>query len=221
MRFQLVAVVFTLIMSLFVTGCCCCGGGAPRTPSSTPVELSQAPLDKANQEEALQEEAMPAPAPEPDLPAKQLAFHEAVEPYYDSYWDAPNELKKSALRTQRKGDIKQALGGSRTVSGWVGTVKTMGTNSEGKAYVTIQLKDSKIRVKTWNNGLSDISDGTLIAQGTSMFNQVAELSKRDEVVFSGKFRSSDMDYAKESSLTESGSMTSPEFIFKFTDIQKK
>jgi len=182
-------------------------------PATTVAKSAPAPAVKA-----------PAPPPKPTpppLPAKQQAFTTAVESYFSPYRSAPNELKKSTLRTQRSGAIKKALGNSKAVSGWVGTLKKMSTNSEGKAFIEIKLDGSDVMVQCWNNGLSDIMDKTLIEQGSKMFTAIADLSKGDKVVFSGTFVKGDKDWVGEQSMTESGSMTDPEFTFRFSSVKRK
>ncbi len=158
------------------------------------------------------------------IPESERNFIDAVESYYDKYESAPNELKKSTLRMERQKEIKNILK-SVNINNWVGNLRNTGTNSKGKAYIEITLANSKIRVETWNNGVSDAFDNTLIPNGSTVYNQIAELSKGDMVVFSGKFlKDSDgkgLDYIKEMSLTENGSMTKPEFLFIFSNVEKK
>ena len=154
------------------------------------------------------------------LPIDQREFCSTVADYYRNYGQAPNEFKKSALRRARAEAIGKIIP-SRSVRGWVGTVSDMETTSDGNGILAVKLLgSSNITVKTWNNGLSDIGSHTLIPCGSSLYDQVADLAKGDEVVFSGRFLSGDMDYIKESSLTEKGSMSSSEFIFTFTSIGK-
>ncbi|HWO56434.1 MAG TPA: hypothetical protein VNN55_02590 [bacterium] len=181
----------------------------PKEDGSTQIaERNQDPPEPSHEAEAV-------------IPADQLRFVSAVEAFYDAYEDAPNELKKSALRTNRRGEIANALSGDRTVSSWAGTLRDMGTNSEGKAYVSIQLEGSKIRVQTWNNALSDITDGTLIDQSSPIFDALSGLSEGDRVTFDGRFMADDRDFIEEQSVTERGSMTSPEFTFRFTRIVRR
>jgi hypothetical protein len=98
----------------------------------------------------------------------------------------------------------------------------MATNSDGKGILDVELSgSSRIKIKTWNNSLSDIGDDTLIPHGSLVYNQVANLSQGDMVYFSGRFASGDLDYIKESSMTESGAMNEPEFIFTFTNVGKQ
>jgi hypothetical protein len=97
----------------------------------------------------------------------------------------------------------------------------LGTNSDGKAYISIRLSGSEsIVVKTWNNAISDFEDETLINQGTSMYSALSELSERTSVTFSGDFIPDAKDHIKEASLTEEGSMTEPEFLIRLRTIKQ-
>lgn len=180
-----------------------------KKPFETKVSTNSSTKIDTNQSEALKVEK-----------SQQQEFIDSIQSFIREYRSAPNELKKSAIRTKRKNAIKAVLKGNLKVHNWIGELKTMETNSEGKAIVSVVLKGSKIRVQTWNNFASDFIDNTLIEQGTQLFNKIAELSKGSEVVFSGAFISSEEDYIGEQSLTEKGSMTEPEFTLKFYDIEK-
>jgi len=154
------------------------------------------------------------------LPDKETAFIQAIQSAKAAYKEAPNELIKSAIRTQRGKLIQKALGGSRNVSDWIGVLNDMETSSEGKAILEIKLEGTDIQVGTWNNTLSDMFDNTLIPQESPVYFAASQLKEGDRVIFSGTFLPSDgNDYVKESSLTESGSMSRPEFIFKFKAIK--
>jgi len=96
----------------------------------------------------------------------------------------------------------------------------METNSEGKGIISVQLDGAEIRVETWNNAISDLTNNTLIEHGSLLYKTISELKLGDKVIFSGTFLSGEDDYIAEKSLTEFGSMTSPEFTFRFTDIEK-
>jgi hypothetical protein len=152
------------------------------------------------------------------IPADQAAFVSTVESFYQPYRAAPNELKKSALRTERRNALEKALPSTQVV-GWVGTLESMQTTSDGKAYISIRLYGSTVRVKTYNNGPSDLFERTLIGQGTPLYNTVAALSTGDLVSFTGEFLSG-KDFIREASVTEEGSMTEPEFIFRFTSVAR-
>ncbi len=89
----------------------------------------------------------------------------------------------------------------------------MATDSDGDGTLDVELAGAG--QKDFRVEASDIPHGSLL------YNQVANLAQGDEVVFSGKFVSGDTDYIEESSLTEEGSMTAPEFPFTFTSIGRQ
>ena len=152
-------------------------------------------------------------------PAEQQALVEAVESMKTAYGDAPNELKKSALRKERANKIRAALQGKREFKGWVGTLKSMNTTGDGKAYIDVEVAPD-IEVKTMNNGFSDMEHHTLIDHGNSLYQAIASLGVGDQVQVSGTFIPADSDFIMESSITEAGSMRAPEFIARFTGVKK-
>lgn len=155
-----------------------------------------------------------------NIPADQAAFIKTVESHYQPYKDAPNELKGSAERTARKEALSKQLT-SMKVTNWSGTLQSLDTNSEGKGAIVIKLDNSDIEVATWNNALSDIGDKTLIENNSPLYKAVSDLAKGDHVVFSGEFLPADKDYITEASMTENGSMTSPRFVVRFSEVKKQ
>lgn len=157
-----------------------------------------------------------------EFPPNQQNFLKVIEDYKIRYDDASNELKKSAVRTERGNRIKEALGNTHNFSNWVGVVEQMQTTSKGKAIFTIEIEDTGVKMGTINNEFSDLFDNTLIEQSNPLYNAIAELQKGDKVIVSGSFlNSSGSDYVKEYSITESGSMKNPDFLVRFTNVQKK
>jgi len=142
-------------------------------------------------------------------PNDQLQFLSIVEAYGQQYSDAPNELKRSSIAKQRDKALGDATDRGR-ISGWIGTLERMGTNGDGDAYISIEV-GSKAAVKTWNNAVSDVGSRTLIKNGSELYGRIAELNEGMPVVFSGRL-------LDEGSVTESGGMTDPEFIFRFDDV---
>jgi hypothetical protein len=157
------------------------------------------------------------------LPPEQAQFVSVIESFYQPYNDAPNELRRSTLRADRRNALEKALP-SRAVQGWMGQIKEMTTTTEGKAHLAVRLGGSKsIVVQTWNNTLSDVFDRTLIDHGSALYNSISRLSRGDVIRFGGNFFSGSnaLDFLEEKSMTESGSMTEPEFIFRFTSVEKR
>jgi len=166
-------------------------------------------------------DAVPVSAPTAEivLPVEQQQFVGVVVPFVKQYEAAPNELKKSALRSERRKALASALQ-TFEFTDWVGTIVTMETTSEGKAHLAIKLQSCPIKIQNWNNELSDLGSNTLIAKGSDLFNAVADLAEGKVVKVSGTFRKGAKDHIEEQSLTEDGSMTEPEFTVKFSKVSK-
>lgn len=162
-----------------------------------------------------------APArPANPLPDAQQKLGAVVASYAAAYKDAENELKASALRTQRKAAIETALAHELHVEGWQGTLDTLKTTNDGKAWVRMKATGG-FRLSTHNNSLSDLTDHTLIGQNDPVFSVLAGLKEDDEVSFSGELFPGDKDGVQEHSLTESGAMRSPDFLIKITAVAKR
>jgi hypothetical protein len=153
------------------------------------------------------------------LPQDQKVFCDAVTGFISQYNAAPNELKKSAVRVARKQKLQELLP-SLQFDGWIGELTDMGTTSDGSAYIAVKLEGNIIKIQTWNNGLSDIADKTLIPVNTPLFNAISDLKEGIRVKVSGQFVAGDQDYIGEQSLTENGSMTEPEFSVHVTKVEK-
>ena len=69
-----------------------------------------------------------------------------------------------------------------------------------------------------NNKVSYLIDGTIIEKYTNVYKTIKSLNKGDAISFGGDFLKSDTDYFEESSMTIQGSMTSPEYKFKFSSV---
>jgi hypothetical protein len=153
------------------------------------------------------------------LPESEKNFCAVAQSYAQQYGDAQgagaNQLKLSKLRSQRK---QALLGLKSSVSGWLGIIDDLTTNGEGKASVSVKLPCKDVKVKTWNNALSDINDNTLIPQSSKLYDSISDLGEGKAVQFSGTFAQSDNDGLEESSVSEVGSMTDPEFIRRFSQM---
>jgi TonB family protein len=95
----------------------------------------------------------------------------------------------------------------------------METTHDGNGIISIRLPSSvQVRVETLNNDLLGV--GSLIPHGSELYSRVSSLSVGDLVLFSGMFGEDHKDYVSEPSMTERGSMTDPELLFRFSDIRK-
>ena len=178
--------------------------------------------DKENIDAENEQQKEIANSPSLEYPTPQQNFLQTIDQYKEKYNDAPNDLKKSAVRTERGKKIKEALGNTHNFTNWVGVVKEMQTTSKGKAIFTIEMEGTGIEMGTMNNEFSDLFDNTLIEQSNPLYNAISELQKGDKVLVSGSFLNSDKsDYVMEYSITEEGSMKNPDFLVRFTKVSKK
>lgn len=150
-------------------------------------------------------------------PPDQGKFIEIVAASTKKFKSTKNELQQSALKEERRIHLSNAQIGP-SISDWVGTISSLETNSEGKAILSIRISPN-IEVKTWNNAVSDINAYTLIEKGSDIYHNLLNLSVGQQVKFSGSFFPSEADFFKETSFGINGSMSYPEFLFKFTSVE--
>ncbi len=150
------------------------------------------------------------------MPAEQARFIQSVTPYVARFKQVKNELQQTVLRDERRHTLSSALN-TYEVNGWIGTVSGLSTNSEGKAVLSVRVAPS-IRIKTWNNSISDISSETLIEKTSPLYAALLNMTPGQKIRFSGSFFPSSDDYITETSLTIDGSMKSPEFLFRFSSV---
>jgi len=158
-------------------------------------------------------ETVKSPMPEP-RPARQLNqrdLNQIVSRLASAYNAAPNELKKSSLRADRKSMLLAMFSDSLAVTDWTGKIAYLSTVSDGSAHLTI--KSDSFSVKTDSN--------TEITPGTPLYTALMQLGDGVSVVYSGEFRPGNRDYIDEGSFTEEGAMTEPEFTMRFTAIRAK
>jgi hypothetical protein len=159
----------------------------------------------------------PAIAAEKIAPEIEQKFIAIILDAQSKAKSAANDMQKGAAKSERDKELC-ALINNFQMNDWVGKVTKIDANSDGKGVLAISIAND-VSVETWNNALSDISDGTLIEQGSNLFNAASNLKRGAMVKFSGQFfRGSEGDCLKESSLFLNGKVKEPEFIFKFSSI---
>ncbi|MGS5102124.1 hypothetical protein [Escherichia coli] len=148
----------------------------------------------------------------------ESAFVDVIEKAIIKSKSAKNDMQIGGIKALRDKEICNILQ-VKSVSNWIGQVKKVSANSDGKGVLALSLP-SGILIKTWNNSFSDTKYNTLMEPGTEIFNRASELSVGDVVYFSGTFFEDNDDCISESSLSLSGKVKEPEFIFRFSDIRK-
>ena len=182
------------------------------TSSSTSSEQAAEPVE----EEPVEEE--PVGGEFGNYPPSQLKFVNVIEEARNKIDAAETDLQESVALRKRDKDLCAILG-NYTATNWTGVIGSVGANGEGKAYVEINIADN-VKVKTWNNAFSDLSDGTLIPSSSKFFDNLVALKKGDPVTFSANFLRGDNFCLKKANLTQTFYAIDPGFIVRFTNIAK-
>lgn len=190
-----------------------------KSADEAPVE--DAPAEDAPEEKPAEEAPAVEEAPAADVPAAQQAMADAVDQGRTDAEDAETDLQRANVLNVRSETMCETVPDG-IVQDWIGTVKTVDANGEGKAVVVVSIEDD-IEIGTWNNAFSDISDNTLIEQGDQLYDSALELAPGDMVKFSGTLKTgsegNDACYYA-SNLTEVMSIDSPDYIATFSALQK-
>ena len=138
-----------------------------------------------------------------------------------------NDFQIGQVLTSRNADLKKIFTGNGIIKDWIGIVKDLDSNSDGKGILSILInanvngKEKKsFHVETWNNALSDWLANTLIEPNTNMYQKMGYLSEGDKVKFSGSFFIDDDGMIETQNLSKKGKINKPGFTFKFSDISK-
>ena len=190
---------------------------APETAEKTAI--GQPPNLQPAQQQII---AAPSPPPvaraaaAPTLPADQQRFVDAIDQYAGFYNNAANDMAKGGQRVARARALCTLRVG--TVRDWVGKIYGVSSNNDGRGVLEVQISNVAY-LKTWNNALSDYEDHTLIDPASPVFREASAMKAGQWAVFSGSFLPSQTDCMQESSVSQSGSMTEPEFLFRFSAIR--
>ena len=147
----------------------------------------------------------------------EAGFVSVINDARSEYNNGSNDMAKGAARVNRRDHLCQLVK-SMAVRGWTGTIAKLSSSSSGKGVLVVFI-GPKITIATTNNEFSDSINHTLLSPSSNVFRQAVSLSKDQRIVFSGSFLPGDTDCVQETSLTQEGSMTNPEFQFLFTDVR--
>lgn len=179
---------------------------------SSSGDAATAPAKASSSATATARPVTPPKKPVVTVPPQQALFGKIVGAYAERYSALANELQKSAARVERRAEMQKAFP-SKTVSGWVGTLEDRGTLGDGSAYISVRLAGLLPVLKT--------SSETLISPGSPLYAVLSSFPENATVVFSGSFLpdSRKRDHFSEARFTEKGSMTEPEFLFRFDEVK--
>lgn len=208
-------IVIPLVLLVLIIGA---GSNGDSEESGTATETSSTENSSDNSSTVAPVEAEPAGGEFGNYPADQAAFVKAIENAKEAIGAAETDLQESVALRARDKKLCALLTGNR-VTNWTGIVNNVGANGEGKAYVYVEIADN-VKVITWNNSLSDISDDTLIPTSSKFFDKLVAMQKGDLVTFSATLLKSSNSCLKKGNLTEFFYGERPEFVAKFSDITK-
>ncbi len=147
----------------------------------------------------------------------QAEFCKINKKYIDLSRKTTKELKLQLYKRKRKKELSNI---NYDFSNWNGKIEAIEGVGDEYAYVSISICKN-VTIKTWNNEFSDMFDKSLIHIDSELYERILDLEKGNYVITSGSFTKSDTDYFQETSITDSGSLTEPEYLVKFIEIGKK
>jgi hypothetical protein len=193
----------------------------PALPALAPAAAAPIPIVAA---------AIPLPTP---TPAARLAMSDslllakAIEGQFldilqdgrASYQNTGDEPLSQGARATRAADLCTLLGNDKEVVDWAGTIAAVSSNSQGGTRLAVKLADG-ITIGTMDSGSATSTDGSAIDPTSDLIQTFSRMHVGEPVTFSGTFFASETDCIKETSLTQNRSMTSPNFLFEFTVIER-
>lgn len=186
--------------------------------SGTQTEPGLSQKNKTTQTTTIAESKTTSAPSSTKIPDNQARFIEIVSISQGRVGSTRNDLQRAQLRDERASELRRNFTELR-VKNWIGSISEITTNSEGLGVLSIRIADH-IFVKTWNNAISDIGSDTLIPKDSKLYKEILNLTIGDQILFSGTFLLSDRDHFQESSVTTTGMLENPEYIFRFQTIKK-
>jgi hypothetical protein len=152
-----------------------------------------------------------------NIPPQEENFIKIISQAQTDAKNADNDMQKGGIKVRRDKSICTLMP-NKAVKNWVGKVNKVGANSDGKGVLVVTLAKG-ITLKTWNNEFSDMSSKTLIDPNSKLFQNASMLKKGDSITFSGTFLpGKDGECIYEGSVSLSGKLRDPEFIFRFSSV---
>lgn len=147
------------------------------------------------------------------LPAEEVAFIRIIQDARHRWHDAQNDIQREPIPNARNRALCNV---PITVSEWTGPVGRVGTYlaSELVSLSVVLVPNVTLRTE------GDLqNEGSKIQRGTPPFDAASKLTAGQSVTFSGRFIKGDKTCLQETSLTDNGSLTGPEFEFIFTNVR--
>ena len=140
--------------------------------------------------------------------------------------DVETDFQIGAVLSERDKELNNFMT-STSITNWIGTVKSVDSNSDGKGTLSIAFGKNNFYFRTWNNAFSDDLQAslggrkTLIDPDSDLYSVMGTLRKKDKVKISGfLFIDASSSYLEMQNFTKKGKIKSPEFTFAFDSIEK-
>jgi len=147
----------------------------------------------------------------------QEEFETTRKAFSDKYFEAPNEIKQSEIFNEsRKYSCLFEQKHGNTFYDWEGEIDAIQTDQGGDEISNFSISSTKHEFYYKQVG---------IKRGTALYNQIAEFKEGEKVKFDFKFNeevfsNNVKECFDELSITESGSLSEPEFSVSFLKIKK-
>ena len=153
-----------------------------------------------------------SPHLKPDTPPNSQQNFELLRTGKLSAYDsAINEIQKSAVFNKANDDLVRMISAQgQHLLNWVGKVDSLTTSHAGK--------EAYVKIKSSNGAIYRMKEDAIA--GSKIYQQISSLHEGQLVKFSGILNNNDSSPEKwETSLTERGSLESPEFSVNFESIE--
>lgn len=138
----------------------------------------------------------------------------------------------SQVRSLRREQIREVLGGRREFQTWTGVVEYCDADSPGAcALLSVILEEPRwlasravltgFSLRTWRNRFADVFDHTLIPRASPLFPTLSKLKKGDRVSISGEFVAGDDDFVCVGDVDAAKAIQTPSCIVRFTEVKKR
>jgi hypothetical protein len=171
---------------------------------------------------------LPAPAPAAQLALNDsLLLAKAIEGQFldilqdarASYQNTSDESLSQGARATRAADLCTLLGFDKAVIDWTGTIAGVSDSRQGWNRLAVKLADG-VTVGAMDSGSANSKGASAIDPTSDLIQTISRMHVGEPVTFSGTFFASKPDCIKEMSSTQNRSMTSPNFLFEFTAIER-
>ena len=151
------------------------------------------------------------------LNPQQVELHNISKRACTEYNEGKNDIQKSEVYNQVN-EQKSEFGGKINwhISEWKGNVMKISTN-QGGDYADVEIVSEHNSIEISFEDLSILGFGG-VQKSDAVYEQLKELSEGDPVIFSGELNKGERGI-EELSLTEQGSICSPEFGINLTSIK--